>query len=260
MGIATLHAEAEARASARAAINQLLPRPDPGMQSSFEETAGTPTGYVLAVDLGQARDWSAVVVNERVEADRIEYQRSKFGPVPKEARRRPMIRHNLVRLHRYPLGTSYPDVCRSLREAMQQLPPMRDAPELIVDGTGVGIAVVDQMRELGLQPRAVTITGGFNESGTYQNKRVAKKILASLMDAVLSEHRLKVPSADPLAQVLTAELRAFTVRITSAGSEQFAALREKDHDDLVLAAALAVWAAEKRAQPARWVPGGIFTR
>lgn len=255
-----IYARAEAAASARAALAQLLPRPDDGVLSSFEETPGTPTGYVMAVDLGQARDWSAAVVNERVEADRIEYQRSKFDPVPREARRRPMIRHNLVRLHRYPLGTSYPDICRSLREVMQQLPPLRGAPELIVDGTGVGIAVVDQMRELGLQPRAITITGGFNESGTYQNKRVAKKILASLMDAVLSEHRLKVPSADPLAQVLISELRAFTVRITSAGSEQFAALREKDHDDLVLAAALAVWAAEKRARPIQWAAVDTFKR
>lgn len=230
-----------------------LPRrgllPEAPMERTFEETGGVATGYVLAIDLGQARDWSAVVVNQRVEAERVEYRRSQFQAMPGEYQRRRMVRHNLVRLHRYPLGTPYPDICRSLRDVMRQLPTLRDAPELVADATGVGRPVVDQMRELGLFPRAVTITGGFGVSGNSRDMRISKKALASLLDVVLSERRLKVPSSDPLAQVLVSELQAFTVRTTASGTEQFAAPRERDHDDVVMATALACWVAEKRPQP-----------
>lgn len=188
------------------------------------------------------------IVNERVEAERIEFQQMQgIDPRPIEAKRRPMIRHNLVRLHRYPLGTSYPEIARSIRDVMRQLPTLRYAPELIVDATGVGRPVVDQLKELGLNPRCATITGGFGTSGNHSDLRIAKKVLASTLDVVLSEKRLKVPASDPLAHVLIDELRAFTVKTTAAGNETFAALRERDHDDLVLAAALGVWAAEKRA-------------
>ncbi len=83
--------------------------------------------------------------------------------------------------------------------------------------------------------------------------RIAKKVLASIMDVVLSEQRFKVPETDPLAQVLIDELRNFTVKVTAAGNEQFAALRESIHDDLVLAAALGVWAAENRKEGARFL-------
>jgi hypothetical protein len=57
------------------------------------------------------------------------------------------------------------------------------------------------------------------------------------------------------------ELGTFTVRITEAGNESFEAWREKDRDDLVLAVALACWAAESlrwsrprcgRARPTAW--------
>jgi hypothetical protein len=62
------------------------------------------------------------------------------------------------------------------------------------------------------------------------------------------------PCAPPRAaagETLLAELQSFTVRISAAGNETFAALRERDHDDLVLATAMAVWFAEKRVKPAQ---------
>ncbi len=49
------------------------------------------------------------------------------------------------------------------------------------------------------------------------------------------------------------ELGTFTVRITEAGNESSEAWREKDHDDLVLAVALACWAAEDW----RWEPPAV---
>lgn len=79
------------------------------------------------------------------------------------------------------------------------------------------------------------------------------------MDVVLSEQRIKVAATDPLAAILLAELRAFSVKTTATGSEQFAALRERDHDDIVMATALAVWVAEKKPAPVN-VPMNWFVR
>jgi hypothetical protein len=231
-----------------------MPVPTPATIKTFTETKGEATNYIIALDLGQSRDWSALVINQRVEAERIEWNEMRgVDLAPWERQRRPMIRHNLVRLHRYPLGTSYPEIARSVNDVMRQLPTMKFAPDLVVDASGVGRPVVDQLRELGLNPQGVTITGGFGVSGTYSDRRIAKNVLACLLDVVLSEPRLKVPSTDPLAQVLIDELRYFIVKVTTAGNEQFAALRESIHDDLVLAAALGVWSAENRKEGARFI-------
>jgi hypothetical protein len=43
---------------------------------------------------------------------------------------------------------------------------------------------------------------------------------------------------------LSREAQNFTVKVTPAGNETFESWRESEHDDLVLALALACWAAE----------------
>jgi hypothetical protein len=59
--------------------------------------------------------------------------------------------------------------------------------------------------------------------------------------ACLEGRRLLIPPTLRLAAVLAQELRAFRVKVTAAGNETFESWREPDHDDLVLAVALAVW-------------------
>lgn len=203
----------------------------------YHDTAPEPVGYFVGLDLGQSRDWSAVVINRKDEARR--YIRGTTRQV------RTIVLHNVVRMHRYPLGTLYPDIARSIYKALEQLPTLPRLPQLIVDNTGVGRGVTDVMKELGLQPRCATITGGTGTSGTHSDFRIAKKLLASTLDAVMSEGRLKVSDADALASELVSELRNFTVRVTSAGNETMAAARERDHDDLTIATCLAVWAANQ---------------
>ena len=61
---------------------------------------------------------------------------------------------------------------------------------------------------------------------------------------LLQTKRLKIASALPLADVLVREMSNFRVKMTTLGSEQFEAWRERDHDDLVLAVAMAAWMGE----------------
>ncbi len=54
----------------------------------------------------------------------------------------------------------------------------------------------------------------------------------------------------PLAEVLKDELLNFRVKINEAtGHDSYEAWREKDHDDIVLATALACWYPENSAIP-----------
>ena len=65
--------------------------------------------------------------------------------------------------------------------------------------------------------------------------------VTATLQALLSSGRLKIAAELPLAEVLKRELLHFKVKITVAGNETFEAWRERDHDDLVLALALALY-------------------
>jgi hypothetical protein len=93
---------------------------------------------------------------------------------------------------------------------------------------------------------AVTITAGnviTPRGGARWN--VSKRQLVSYLQVVLGSRRLHVSPELAEARVLLRELETFQVKISDSGNEQFESWRERDHDDLVLAVALAVWAAEQ---------------
>jgi hypothetical protein len=126
-------------------------------------------------------------------------------------------------------------------------------PVLIVDATGVGDAVYQAIWEQMVKEKCpgasagVVITAG---SAVTQDQsapgrwRIAKRQLASVLQVLLGNRRLLVAEALPEARTLKDELGKFTVKITDSLNESFEAWRENDHDDLVLAVALAAWAAE----------------
>jgi hypothetical protein len=75
---------------------------------------------------------------------------------------------------------------------------------------------------------------------------VPKRDLAAAVVAALGSRRLRVASALPDAPMLLAELRKFRMKISDAGNDTNSAWRENDHDDWVLAVALALWRARRR--------------
>lgn len=229
----------------------------------FEDGPAAPVGYILGVDLGQARDYTAIAVNEAHAFTRVTLQDGVPGVVgPHEVRRQRLVVHNIRFLERLPLGTSYPDICRRVAEVLERLPPMKNKPVLAVDQTGVGRPVLDQMREIGLRPIGVTISAGLNETrAAWNDYRVPKKVLASMLHVALDGRRLKFAAELRELDTLTRELASFRVKATSRGNETFEAWREREHDDLVLALALAVWGAEKEQPlPPRRVHFDIFRR
>lgn len=232
------------------------------MRQWDEDSLASSVQFVLGVDLGQSRDFTALVANEVGAFDRVTQQHASGELASREARRQRITRHNIRWIERLPLGTSYPDIVRRVSNVMDRLPPMPRKPLLVVDSTGVGRPVLDAMREAGLRPLGVTITGGSAETQrTWDDVSVPKKVLASLLHVALDNRRLKFAASLAELDNLTRELASFRVKATASRNETFESWREREHDDLVLALALAVWAAErKEPEPARLVRLNFMSR
>ena len=73
-----------------------------------------------------------------------------------------------------------------------------------------------------------------------------KRDLASAPLVLMQNKQLKIAEAMPLAETLRKELLNFKVKINIAtGHDSYEAWREGDHDDLVLAVAMACWCGER---------------
>lgn len=202
-----------------------------------------PRNFFVGVDLGQANDYTAICVIEQVAG------RAENGAKEQQYR----VGH----LERMELGTRYPAQVERIKERLEEL---RGAASsfggnivwdgkctLIVDATGVGRPVVDMLREKGLRPVAVTITGADAETKVDGMHRVPKRNLVSALQVLLQTGRLKIHPSLPLADTLIKEMLAFKVKITTSGNDVYGNdWRENDHDDLVLATALAAWYPEHR--------------
>jgi hypothetical protein len=219
---------------------------------------------ILAADLGQANDYTALIALQSGTSGAWE------------------VNH----IQRVALNTRYPDIVRhsaTLLDILSQPVPSRGESEtlvemstgirrevavprwtvpkvsLVLDYTGVGRPVLDMFLEAqadGLIPPdvdviAVTITGGYRVTWDEHGTHVPKRELASTVQRVMQEERLKISRSLPMAPLLTEELLGFRVKVTAAGSFQFGAgedWRSAQHDDLVLALALGLWFGEATAE------------
>jgi hypothetical protein len=201
----------------------------------FEDPAAKPGRpvFVLGLDLGQSTDYTALAALEVVR-----------GPDP--ARKGREANHYAVRhLERLKLGTPYPEMVEHVGKRTR-------APELrgfsmAVDYTGVGRPVVDMLYAAALPVALcpILITSGNavtqEKDGSYH---VPKRHLVANLQVLLQSGRLKIARGHPEAAVLVKELAEYKVKITAAANETFNA-REGQHDDLVLAVAMAAWLGER---------------
>ena len=197
----------------------------------------------MGLDLGQARDYTALAIIEKVmpDGDVPLYEKTE-PPMPPEP-------HVHVRyLERFPLGTPYPDVVRRVAGSKKELEKTSGSTvPLIVDATGVGVPVVELFREAKLRPVSVWIHGGENVTSEGRSFRVPKRDLAGVLQVLFQSGRIKVARSLREAETLMRELQAFRVKINlKTGHDSYEAWREGDHDDLVLAVALACWYGVKR--------------
>jgi hypothetical protein len=188
------------------------------------------------LDLGQPSEFTALCVVER-------------NCYPSLGKCEYACRH----VTRFPMGTAYPRIIEGVQKLLTT--PSRTGQWLLygatmmVDGTAVGKPVTDLFKQDMLPVRAVpfAITAGL--SATYESGfwHVPKKELSSVLQVLLQTRRLRIAGTLPAVKVLARELETFRPKTTAVGNDTVEDWREREHDDLVLALAAALWYAELHA-------------
>jgi hypothetical protein len=227
--------------------------------------------YYLGLDLGQARDYSALAILEEqiyigeAWANEVLYQEDydkdlSAGWISPEALTSYRAGHALrlsheygrpaeiplaVRhLERFELSTKYTSVVERVAQVVRSS-PLRGMPAiLLIDKTGVGASVLDSFTHAGIGAAAITLHGGSSVTRDPQRAgfRVPKRDLITVTQVLLQNGQLKVAAGLPEAETLRRELLNFRVKINpQTAHDSYEHWREGDHDDLVLAVSMACW-------------------
>ncbi len=215
---------------------------------------------IVAVDLGKDQDHAAI------------------GAIERTHRELDVLRF----LERPPLKTAYTILARRII-AVATNPLLGDDVDMVIDATGLGSPVVDVIREelfgehtLAMSvdaarevaqrekrrvlPRLVPIVIGSGLHPTvdalgYQH--VPKSVLVSAMQVAVQNETIKAAEGLAHAKQLEGELRAFREKMTKAGNRQYAAEKERDHDDLVMMLIIGEWWSRRFPRPAPLDPDGL---
>jgi Terminase RNaseH-like domain len=228
----------------------------------------SPKRYSVGVDLGQAADYTAIAVLEKVI---VPPETAMFSPVGERPGNRLVegdIVYDLVYLKRARLGTPYDEISRRVSDLICKLEPQGAFGELgqvtlSVDGTGVGRGVVDMLdtefkRRSATSKsipridfRRVSVTGSNttlkrpDRSNGYWS--VPKRDLVFPAVACFQQGKIRIAKRLSDRDALVNELRNYrrTTNIAT-GNMAFEPWRESDHDDLLFAVCLALWGWQTR--------------
>jgi hypothetical protein len=205
--------------------------------------------FFLGLDLGQSVDHSALVALQRTALPTTlkctSYWRTRY-------------RYEVRGLKRWPLKTSYTQIATDVAVLVAE-PPLAGCV-LGVDKTGVGAGVLEiiQVARPNAVIRPILITAGHEVTPDGAGYKVPKVELVAVVTALLESDRLAIPRSIPEAKTLGKELQAFRAKVTVAGNEQLAAdWRTRQHDDMVLALAIAAWLGQHGSKEFWLYHGGL---
>ncbi len=203
----------------------------------MEHLEGT---FVMGCDLGQSQDHTAVSIVQLLGPSR-------------------QAEHRLVYFERFELGRSYTELIDRVQHLLGKVRLVVGYMdhrgrarhraiakcELVVDATGVGTAVTDEMDRRGLDPIRITIHGGEQVTHSGRSWRVPKYHLADVLAVLLEQGRLKITPALRDRDALDREFRAFRRTVKRETGRESLEAERGEHDDMVLATAIACWYAER---------------
>lgn len=218
----------------------------------------------VGVDVGQMRDYTAIVVTESRKAavpglsqpvvdERID---TGWGIIVRSGASLPppdswTTFYSGRLLQRLPLGTSYPAVAARIAQVIATLNRRYpdQTPRLTVDATGVGRPIMDMvsshLEQANVTLVAMTFATGdayrplLHQRTVWQEMRLGKGYLVSRLQALLQTRRLELADSET-TRTLTRELLDYNMRIGQDGHNEMGAMRVGSHDDIVTALALAV--------------------
>lgn len=203
----------------------ILPREDEGIHI-------TKSDFFISADLGQANDYTAISILERVTR----------GPgVLNE------VTYHLRHLERPPRGTEYPAIVDRLIEIYRSPQLLEADKAVVIDLTGLGRPVYDMMKQAGfwLSLNAISITGGGTVNYVDGHINVPKRDLITNLQIMLQNNIFKIAKGIEEADALVEELANFQVKISAGGHDTYGG-RSGVHDDLVLSVAIGAWLAQYR--------------
>lgn len=188
--------------------------------------ATTRLHYYIGLDLGKFRDHTAIAILEhRVASTGVKDPRTYEWITETTSD----VRH----LEPIPLRTPYDEVVRRLGHLLSR-EPLAGHSTLVVDATGPGAPVVDQIRKARLAANliAVTITTGEHPGYSHGVNSVPKAQLISNLQIQFQNRRLRISNELSEARTLRKEL--LDMRAASP-----------HHGDLAMALSLAAWQQSK---------------
>ncbi len=196
--------------------------------------------YFIGLDIGRVQDHSAIAVIAR-----------HYTMPPDRDLTRLQQMYMVTDLRRFPLGTSYAEVEEAVAIIYNRPLVSMKRRVAVVDQTGVGAPVVENIRRLHrVKVIGINITGGNvvtqHDERTYN---VPKVTLVTCLVSVAQRQRLKILPDVEAAEEFKKELETFGYKIDrNTGNVSYESLENIVHDDLVIAVALPLWYAETIAR------------
>lgn len=175
--------------------------------------AQKPPEYLAGLDIGQRDDWTAlsIVRQDPEHLTLVALERVRHKP--------------------------YPEIARLVADTMGELARYT----LLVDCTGVGRPVTDQLRELGIHHTRVSIHGGASMGRLDDDTlTVPKRDLIAALVVGFESGKLRIARGLKHTGTLEREAQAFQMKLSASGHDSYSA-REGQHDDLLLAVSLPIW-------------------
>lgn len=195
------------------------------------------------MDLGQQYDYTAISVIQT----REKWTTGENVPVSwKTGGEDKMVTYHYYLRYLERFRAKYPDTVQRVVKITRKLED-DGGTALLVDATGVGLPVVEMMREERLDPIPIIITGGNAITESDGGYHLPKRQMISTLQGLFESGRLKISKGINHLEELLEEISNFRVKITKAGNDTYEAWRETDHDDMVISIAMAAWYARREA-------------
>ncbi len=178
--------------------------------------------YIISVDIGKQNDYSAISVIERVDFE-----------------------YHLVKLLRW-RHSGHERLISELHGLLADQRLKGGQTAIILDATGVGLAVCDFVRAASIKCFDLTIHGGYSTKLDSWHISAAKNDLVFSLQNVIEKNRLKVNPDLKYWKETKSELETFSPKVNeNTGNVSYEALRSRDHDDLVMSLAMAALFGER---------------
>jgi len=213
-----------------------LPNGDVVNETKMDPAIPRVTGFVrywIGADLGQANDFSSVVV---IKDQALPI--SDGNEVIVGSRERTIVYADKFK------GISYVDVVDHLIK-LRNAPPFGGKSELVIDGTSIGRVVSDMLWDQGVDHNAVQMTGGqeWRRSGRYVN--ASKTLMIENLAVLFASGDLKFAHDLLLRKEIEEDLASFTTQTTAAGNQIITQSRNASgHGDLGIGLIVAGFASQ----------------